>query len=204
MTIESETKERILQAALNCFHRFGFKKTTVEEIAKTAGVGKGTIYLHFKDKDGLFRAVIRHKMVDMKDIARAGLGQERDAVSKGSRMLRNAVQYLEENPLMADMLNPASENSAPHLWPFILECQAEAISLVEEILIEGVASGEMAPMNTRLTAWLLFNTYYSYFIQGMGKQAGRSEEFIELAERILRQGLVLSPAVASQARVHQG
>lgn len=45
--------ESILDAADRLFAQFGFKKTTVEEIAQEAGIGKGTIYLHFKSKEEL-------------------------------------------------------------------------------------------------------------------------------------------------------
>lgn len=45
--------EAILDAADRLFAQFGFKKTTVEEIAQEAGIGKGTIYLHFKSKEEL-------------------------------------------------------------------------------------------------------------------------------------------------------
>ena len=44
-------QERILDAAFERFKHFGFLKTTVDEIARQAQVGKGTIYSYFKNKD---------------------------------------------------------------------------------------------------------------------------------------------------------
>ena len=51
---------RILEAAAALLARWGYLKTTVEDVAREAGVGKGTIYLHWKDKTALFRAAIWH------------------------------------------------------------------------------------------------------------------------------------------------
>ncbi len=50
--------ERILETAAELIVRWGYKKTTVDDIAKQAGVAKGTIYLHWKTREELFRAVL--------------------------------------------------------------------------------------------------------------------------------------------------
>ena len=55
----SEQREAILTAALELFARFGFKKTSIDEIATKARIGKGTIYLHFSSKEELFGGVVK-------------------------------------------------------------------------------------------------------------------------------------------------
>ncbi|MDX2470714.1 MAG: helix-turn-helix domain-containing protein [SAR324 cluster bacterium] len=50
----NSTELKILTAAHQLFFRFGFKKTSVDEIAAEAGVGKGTIYNHYSNKEELF------------------------------------------------------------------------------------------------------------------------------------------------------
>src|SRR6266702_8455835 len=51
-------EERILDAATTLLVRWGYRKTTIDDVAHEAGVGKSTIYLHWKDKNDLFRAAI--------------------------------------------------------------------------------------------------------------------------------------------------
>ncbi len=53
-----QREERILDAAAALLVRWGYRKTTIDDVAREAGVGKGTIYLHWKDKNELFRAAI--------------------------------------------------------------------------------------------------------------------------------------------------
>lgn len=56
--VDKEEKRRsILSAALRVFARQGYGRTTMEEVAKAAGIGKGTIYEYFTHKDDLFFAV---------------------------------------------------------------------------------------------------------------------------------------------------
>jgi AcrR family transcriptional regulator len=52
-------REAILSAALDEFSAQGFAATRLDDVARRAGVAKGTIYLHFRDKDALFQELIR-------------------------------------------------------------------------------------------------------------------------------------------------
>ncbi|MCE9669052.1 TetR/AcrR family transcriptional regulator [Myxococcus stipitatus] len=53
-----DPRTAILEAAGETFARFGFKKASIEDIARKAGVGKGSIYLHFESKEALFEAIV--------------------------------------------------------------------------------------------------------------------------------------------------
>jgi AcrR family transcriptional regulator len=53
-----QREERILDTAAALLVRWGYRKTTIDDVAREAGVGKGTIYLHWKDKNELFRAAL--------------------------------------------------------------------------------------------------------------------------------------------------
>jgi AcrR family transcriptional regulator len=55
-------RDAILDAALDEFSARGFEAARLDDVAKRAGVAKGTIYLHFKDKESLFQELIRSKM----------------------------------------------------------------------------------------------------------------------------------------------
>jgi len=59
----SERERRILDAAADLIAHFGYDKTTVDDIARSAGVSKGAIYLHFKSKDELFEGLLLQEMI---------------------------------------------------------------------------------------------------------------------------------------------
>ena len=54
-----------MDAALDEFIARGFTATRLDDVAKRAGVAKGTIYLHFKDKESLFQELIRTALVPL-------------------------------------------------------------------------------------------------------------------------------------------
>jgi AcrR family transcriptional regulator len=54
--------EEILEAALEVFGEQGFARTRCDDVARRAGVSKGTLYLYFESKDALFREMVRAKV----------------------------------------------------------------------------------------------------------------------------------------------
>ena len=61
----AERREAIIEAAMDEFVARGFAATRLDDVAKRAGVAKGTIYLHFKDKESLFEELIRTALVPL-------------------------------------------------------------------------------------------------------------------------------------------
>ena len=59
-----ERAHRILDAAAELIQRWGYKKTAVDDIARLAGVAKGTIYLHWKTREDLFIALLLRESVE--------------------------------------------------------------------------------------------------------------------------------------------
>ena len=70
----SEDRPReICAAALEVFAEKGFAAAKLDEIARRAGVSKGTLYLYFKDKEELFRAVVRDTVAPNIDAVKAAV-----------------------------------------------------------------------------------------------------------------------------------
>src|SRR6201999_3039940 len=61
----AERRGAIVEAAMEEFVARGFAATRLDDIAKRAGVAKGTIYLHFKDKESMFEELIRTALVPL-------------------------------------------------------------------------------------------------------------------------------------------
>src|ERR1700732_3262639 len=62
--VESARKAHVLETALTVFARHGFRKTSIEDIARAAGISRQGIYLHFKNKDEIFSAAIQKALDD--------------------------------------------------------------------------------------------------------------------------------------------
>jgi AcrR family transcriptional regulator len=102
--MEREKKECILSAATRLFARFGFKKTSVDQIAKDAGVAKGTVYLAADTKEDLFyQAVHREVRAYTAEIAKL-IDPRKPADVMLAETTLAGIQYLEERPLVRDLI----------------------------------------------------------------------------------------------------
>jgi TetR/AcrR family transcriptional regulator of autoinduction and epiphytic fitness len=121
-TGDSGRRERVLAAALEVFGRYGFRKASMDEIARAADISRQGLYLHFASKDALFRAAVNQELdTALADATRSlneeGVGLERRVVAAldawlgryvGS-MLASDIGDLIENPAMqlSHMVDPA-------------------------------------------------------------------------------------------------
>lgn len=99
---DGNREDRILDSAAELIAHYGYDKTTVEDIARHAGVSKGAIYLHFSSKDQLFESLL---IREMKNYSEYWL-ELIDADPKGglmSAMYKNMLYALERSPFMAAM-----------------------------------------------------------------------------------------------------
>jgi len=104
---EAERREaraqRILDAASTLILRYGYHKTTTDDIAKEAGVGKGTLYLHWNTREALFAALILREKVAMADDIKQRLACDpAGATLRG--LLKHAALALMHRPLLKAVL----------------------------------------------------------------------------------------------------
>lgn len=95
---------RILEAAGTLLARYGYLKTTVEDVAREAGVGKGTIYLHWKDKTSLFRAAIWHASRQAAADMRKGLSTDPEG-GQFYRLFTHGMVAVYANPLLSAVMS---------------------------------------------------------------------------------------------------
>src|SRR5919112_5703495 len=122
-TPDSARQERVLAVALEVFGRYGFRKASMDEIARAADISRQGLYLHFANKEALFRAAVGQELdTALGDVARCldeeGVGLERRVVAAldawlgryvGS-MLASDIGNLFHNPAMQleGLVDPAS------------------------------------------------------------------------------------------------
>ena len=95
----ARNRAKIVEAAKAAFSERGLE-TQMEDVAKRAGVGVGTLYRHFPTKDALVRALIVDRMERMADVAKAALEDETDAWEAFASVIRRgAEQQLRDRAL---------------------------------------------------------------------------------------------------------
>lgn len=164
MSEVSAKREAILDVATGLFARFGFRKTSVADIIRDAGVARATVYKYFSTKEDIFHAVIRREMQDMLCRVREEVEKEsttrdrlRAAVLTHTAEIRKRVNvYRVTTEVLSDVI-PRSEKEVERLME-------EALSVYGWILTEGVKAGEVVVDDVETTAWTIILAFKGIFM----------------------------------------
>ena len=154
MRDKSKKRQLIMEAALQVFVEHGYEKTKIIDVARTAGIGKGTVYEYFESKEALFCCIleeyceyykegVRKILVDLND---AGCKEKLLSVIRMEEELKDQVHLKSLNPvqLMTEFTNfPGLKQAIQVMLKFKFDT-------VCEILNEGVKNGEFRPVNIPL------------------------------------------------------
>ena len=139
--MEQAKRECILIEAARAFRRFGFKKASVDEIAKKAGVAKGTVYLACDSKEDLFYQVL-HREVREWQAAMARLIDPRVPADELLQQLAAAsLASLDEHPLVKDLLYGRTHELLPSWRERLDDLRELGQANVIEVLRLGLRQG---------------------------------------------------------------
>jgi len=94
-----ERADRILDAAAELILRWGYKKTTIDDIARQAGVAKGTIYLHWKTREDLFMALLTREDLKLAEDMKQRIASDPEGATLRG-FVKQTTTALMKNPLM--------------------------------------------------------------------------------------------------------
>lgn len=148
----------ICAAALEVFADKGFAAAKLDEIARRAGVSKGTLYLYFEDKEDLFRAVVRDTIAPNIEIIRGLLDAAELPFADIVRMfLPRFAEMVASVPIgpVAKMVIGESRNFPELAKVWHDEVVSKAIGLLAGLIQKAQARGEVRAGDPRLHAFSL-------------------------------------------------
>lgn len=150
--------KELLAAALDHFVERGFAATRLDDVARAAGVSKGTLYLYFSSKEELFKAVVRESVVPMIGEAEGLMGQFTGTSEELLRLLMTTWWDRIGNTKLSGLtkLMIAEAGNFPDLARFY---QEEVIDrgdkLVASMLERGMARGEIRQLDLEIAPRIL-------------------------------------------------
>jgi AcrR family transcriptional regulator len=109
------SREKIIAAALRCFARAGISATSMDDIAREAGMGRKTVYRQFGDRRTLLDAVLLHRILEAIDDTRRHIEQYetlREAIVQATLY---GIRWVAKDQLYAEIVASSSERSIESL-----------------------------------------------------------------------------------------
>ena len=136
-----ETVDLIFNAAIEVFAESGFDQAKMDDIARAAGVAKGTIYYHFKSKEELFVGLMNEGVQKLIDRARRYLNSHKSPTDQLLALVENQIHFYVQNGKLAKLLLNEAFGTKTRQVQFRRKI-GEYLQLIEEVMIEGNQLGE--------------------------------------------------------------
>ncbi|MDI4646694.1 TetR/AcrR family transcriptional regulator [Cohnella hashimotonis] len=174
--------EGILDAAVKVFAEHGYHGSQISKIAKEAGVADGTIYLYFKNKEDILVSLFRERLGRLIGKFEASARDSKSAEDALRTICALHYAELERHPLLAHVTQIELRQSALALRKEIGKTLKPYLRLIENVLLDGIASGAFRPelnvvlsrqlifgaMDEAVSSWLLSERKYSLAAQVEG------------------------------------
>jgi len=154
-------RERIIAAAAGLFGDKGYHDTTTAEIAESAGVAAGTIYIYFSSKEELLVAVFEEFLGKHMERLREGVQREKTPRDKLMRLLNLGLELMQDNPDSARIFLSQLRQSTKMVTVVSKRSSRAYKDIIEEVLIEGSRTDLCRNINVPAVACMLFGAYQS-------------------------------------------
>lgn len=171
-----QTRDKIVSVADKLFGRFGFQKTSMDEIAKISRKAKGSLYYHFSSKEKLFREVVQNEVNELKakllDVVNSNVftcgGKLQKYMLTRMELMQHATNYLET-------IQPGDFDHFEFLDDIRRDLDAWEKERLITILNEGVERGEFdIKLDTEILSdmfiMIVKGLEVPFFIQGKYEQ----------------------------------
>jgi AcrR family transcriptional regulator len=189
-----QKRRRILQHALEVFARDGLRRGDVQVIADQARVGKGTVYRHFENKEQLFLAVARFGVEEVGEFVREACAGVEGTAAVVRTIARACARFYQQHPEFVEIMIHERAEFRDSIFPTHLVYRAEKRGGLEEVLRQGIARGELRPIDVTDAANAFADLLYGTIVCGcLGDDRENLVARVESAAEIFLHG-VCAPA----------
>ena len=182
----------ILDAALKVFARYGYKKSTLEDIAGELGLTNTSMYAYAESKRDLYEQTVRYVMLRWQGSVKQAVEQETTARGKLTTLCESALFYLARDREFCDLLknDPSIFPMFPTVDPYE-EINGESVRMIASILAFGRETGEFQPVDADGAAEVLFSIYKNFIIHTyISAEEDYTKRFLPITLELLLGGIL--------------
>lgn len=189
MLVIMDKEKEICTHALKLFARYGYRKTTVEDVAGAMGMTKSNLYFYFKNKRDLYEKTVADALTGWRDSVASAVSSQEDVVEKFRTMAHRSFEYLAHHPELRTVLenDPGVFTLTPSEDRFY-DVNRGAMDILRSLLVQGIDEGRFYPVDVQHMTEFLFSVYIMFLIRAYVKSEGSVvstmyNEAVELAVR---------------------
>lgn len=185
-----DRRKEILKAATQSFSLYGYKNTTMDQVARMANVGKGTIYTFFKNKEELFDEITTRLIKDIESTAIEATDPEKSFRENVHQGLYKMLEYRLDHQLTIKLFQEERDLGTPVVQEAMKRLEDSILSFIQEKVEQAIKKGEIKTCNPEITAFIILKLYVALiFDWEKSRNPLDKEEISHLFELYLFTGL---------------
>jgi AcrR family transcriptional regulator len=159
----TDTERTILELARKRFERFGYRKTTMDEICRDGGISKKTVYRYFRDKEELFARVLIGEAFSARAEIFRRLGDVTDPMERLEKLTTIALDFFHEERFVTRLLRDEDGIYLPSgLAGYVERAESATMQMIAEILQDGVEQGRFRDIDPKVTSYALLKLFQAF------------------------------------------
>lgn len=183
-------KDQIIESARLLFHKYGFKKVSMDEIARESGVTKKTIYSYFSSKEDLLKYFIQEEILNMKNIVEEVDNKNLDFFETVNQSIYKLLQYRRDKDFLNTITKEAEWLKNPIIINSLELIDIQIQNYIKTKLEKAKENGYIYYKDVDITAFLIYKMYIALMFEWNENEKKLDEQMIASSiSAILKNGL---------------
>lgn len=164
MKNDNMTRQIILKAALECFTKYGYINTSMNDIVKYSGISKGGIYWHFKSKEEMFVQLIEEEYEPWLNTVHSALATTSDPIEK---LKKYGELFYSQIDLPVFKMIPESYwgDVGEHYRDRLNKCYSKDNELIYAVFTEAIAQNQIRITDAKALTWIYISMLEGLFAE---------------------------------------
>ncbi len=158
-------KEKVISVARDLFSKYGYKKVSMDAIAKSSNVTKKTIYTYFKDKESLFKYFIVEELKKMKELIEKRINNTSSFSDNISILFYEILLFRNNSILIQSIVQEVNETKDLVSMELLKFYDDEIINYLESLINKEIELGNIKKCNPHLTAFIIYKVYLAVMFE---------------------------------------
>lgn len=154
-----DRRKQILRAAARSFALFGYKATTMDQVAKIANVGKGTIYTFFSNKEDLFDEILYKVILEMKMLAESRIDRNSTFFENLFSVLDALLEFRDEHELFIKLSQEVRDVGTLKAKEGLATLERVILDYLEREIAMALERKEICSCDPQVAAFVMFKLY---------------------------------------------
>jgi len=188
---EAQRRADILEAARGLYQSYGYKKTTMEDIARAAGITKPTIYSYFKGKKDILVALVEWEGSRILERGMSGAREGAPAEEQLAAMFLATDKFLKEDTFLQGIVSRDPDILTPEVVSTAFDFERKIMEAVAGILEKGMEQGSVRKSDPRLMAYAIVRLHEAFTFTAFFDLDGYTPDqisafFVEMMVNVLK------------------